>query len=510
MDNWNSGYVSEINYTHGYYPELNPGRLKFIMALANISAPNVSNACELGFGQGISCNVHSATSSTLWCGNDFNPSHAAFAQDLASYVGAEALFSDQSFEEFCNRKDIPELDYIALHGIWSWISNENREVIVDFIRRKLKVGGVVYVSYNTLPGWSALSPIRHLMNEHVQSPSNSASSFEGKIDESLEYVHDIIEASTYSKTVVGASDKVKNIQQQSKNYIAHEYLNRDWEPMYFTEIHSYLSKAKLDFACSANYLDSVNVINFSEEQLNVLNAIQDKNFKQLIRDYLINQQFRRDYWVKGPRRLSNLEKTEILQDMSIILTVPEDRVPLKVTGGRGEATLQSTIYKPILKILSDHKTHNINALSKKLISDGVKLQNLIEAITILIGMGVVSVVANINPTKDIVSKTERLNERIMFLSRHSNDVNFLASCVTGGAHPVSRFEQLFLLEIVSGAKDPKDWAAKVAKLLRKQGQGIIVDGKVLNTPEENFSALLKQAEEFSEKKLPIMRALKIV
>jgi len=44
---------------------------------------------------------------------------------------------------------LPDFDYIGLHGIWSWISDENRQVIVDFIRKKLKVGGVLYISYNT-------------------------------------------------------------------------------------------------------------------------------------------------------------------------------------------------------------------------------------------------------------------------------------------------------------------------------------------------------------------------
>ena len=59
------------------------------------------------------------------------------------------------------------MDYVGLHGIWSWISDENRAVIVDFVRRKLKVGGVLYVSYNTQPGWAAMVPLRDLFVEHA-------------------------------------------------------------------------------------------------------------------------------------------------------------------------------------------------------------------------------------------------------------------------------------------------------------------------------------------------------
>jgi hypothetical protein len=30
------------------------------------------------------------------------------------------------------------------------------------------VGGVLYISYNTLPGWAAFAPMRHLMTEHSE------------------------------------------------------------------------------------------------------------------------------------------------------------------------------------------------------------------------------------------------------------------------------------------------------------------------------------------------------
>jgi len=34
--------------------------------------------------------------------------------------------------------DLPDFDFIGMHGIWSWISEEDRALIVEFIRRKLK------------------------------------------------------------------------------------------------------------------------------------------------------------------------------------------------------------------------------------------------------------------------------------------------------------------------------------------------------------------------------------
>ena len=143
MTDWTQGYVADIGYTYGYYTELNPVRVQLAFLNAGLVPPKAGSACELGFGQGLSANIHAAASITQWHGTDFNPAQAGFARELADISGANAHLFDESFDAFCTRDDLPEFDYIGLHGIWSWISDENRAVIVDFIRRKLKVGGVL-------------------------------------------------------------------------------------------------------------------------------------------------------------------------------------------------------------------------------------------------------------------------------------------------------------------------------------------------------------------------------
>lgn len=83
MTDWSAGYVTDIGYTFGYYAELNPQRLALPLLAAGIVPPKVESACELGFGQGMSVNIHAAASTASWWGTDFNPSQAGFAQELA-------------------------------------------------------------------------------------------------------------------------------------------------------------------------------------------------------------------------------------------------------------------------------------------------------------------------------------------------------------------------------------------------------------------------------------------
>lgn len=53
MSDWTAGYVAELDYTYGYYTELNPQRIELALIDQGIKPPKIENACELGFGQGL-------------------------------------------------------------------------------------------------------------------------------------------------------------------------------------------------------------------------------------------------------------------------------------------------------------------------------------------------------------------------------------------------------------------------------------------------------------------------
>ena len=120
MSDWSAGYVSELGYTYGYYEELNPNHIDLCLLSKGLQPPTITHALELGFGQGVSINIHAAASDVTWAGTDFNPSQASFARQLAGQSGAKANLLDASFQEFLATDDTPEYQFIGLHGIWSW------------------------------------------------------------------------------------------------------------------------------------------------------------------------------------------------------------------------------------------------------------------------------------------------------------------------------------------------------------------------------------------------------
>lgn len=509
MNDWTSGYVADIGYTYGYYVELNPQRVKLAFLNTGLVAPEFGTACELGFGQGLSANLHAAASICSWHGTDFNPAQAGFAQELASVSGGNAHLYDEAFADFAKR-DMPEFDYIGLHGIWSWISDENRNVIVEFIRKKLKVGGVLYVSYNTLPGWGTFAPMRHLMTEHAEIIGADGVGIVSRIDGALDFTEKLLATNPlFARANPLVNEKIKQIKGHDRHYLAHEYFNRDWHPMHFGTMAKWMESAKLTYACSANYLDYVETVNLTAEQQSFLADIHDPIFKQTVRDFMVNQQFRKDYWVKGARSISPLEKSEGIRQQRLLMTVHSQDVTLKVTGSMGEANLTETIYVPILDLMADHKVRTMAQIEQSVKESGISLAQLIQAVLVLCSKGTLNAAQEETAISKAKKSTEKLNAHLMLKARSSNEINYLASPVTGGGVVVGRFQQLFILANQRGKTKPGEWALFVSQLLTAQGQKIVKEGKPLDTPEEQLAELTNQAHEFAVKQLPILKALQI-
>ena len=72
---------------------------------------------------------------------------------------------------------------------------------------------------------------------------------------------------------------------------------------YFTEVADALAKAKLEFATTAEPLDVVDTINLTAEGIAFLATIEHPILREQARDYFVNQQFRKDLWLRGVRRL---------------------------------------------------------------------------------------------------------------------------------------------------------------------------------------------------------------
>ncbi|KIF63455.1 methyltransferase [Pseudomonas fluorescens] len=507
---WNEGYFTDEGYTYSYSREINPVFLRYCLLLRGFATLESNDGvhCELGFGQGVSINIHATANPGSFVGTDFHPGMAAHAIELATAANNGARLYDDSFEQLLARNDLPQFDSISLHGIWTWVSRDNQKLIVEFARRHLKPGGMLYVSYNCFPGWSPSAPLRNLFSLHDRFANASARSDE-RIDAALEFSEALLAANPkYAAAAPSLGARLQSIKGQDRHYVAHEYFNRDWNCMYFADMVDALAPAKLDYATTAVPLDSIDPLNLSAEGMDFLETIEHPIMREQARDYFVNQHFRRDLYVRGATRLSAAERRARMLHSRFALLQSWETVAGSVTGPAGEATLQAEIYGPVLDALAA-QNYAAKSMRQLLSETAMAYDDLEQALAVLIGMGAVAPCQSEAAESQVSGRCAALNLQLCKRSLYGANIQTLASPVTGGGVTVSRFQQLFLISIKQGKQQPAEWAQLAWGVISEQGEVLIDNGQPLLTAEANIAALTAQAQVFAEQTLPVLRALKI-
>lgn len=501
MAEWNSGYVTEIDYTHGFYREMTPELLNF--ALLSRGVKNQADKltfCDLGCGQGFSANLLAAANPDIdFHATDFNPTQIAGAKALARNAGTSNVsFYDTAFADFANQPGLPDsFDVIALHGVFSWISAENRAAIIDFIARKLAVGGLVYVSYNCLPALASSMPLRRLLADHAAGQNGPIGH---RIDNAIAFAEKL---SGQARNFTANPDMLKRLNRmkgEKHAYLAHEFFNRDWTPFYSADIAADLGQAKLSFAGSAHLLDHVDFLNLTGAQQGMLAGEQDPVRRETLRDFITNTPFRRDIFVKGPLQHTPLSQREAWLQTRFALSVAPENFPMAVTGFKGKSTLEEHAFRPLINAFSAGPRTLQDILASDQTIAALGWDTLMRMLPALVGSG------HLHPSRPAKGDARRkettaaFNLAVAEHSRSSDELKYLASPVTGGGIPVDRLDQQFLS---AHMKAPANPAAHIWTLFKQQNIQMVYQGRKLDTDAENIAEIERRYSVFETRRLPV-------
>ena len=162
------GYVADLPYLRDFKPMLAPAWLDHVALVCGVEPPARDSFawCDLGCGQGVTAVILAATHPHgTFDGIDAMPMHIEHARRLAAEAGiGSARFHLADFAAAADLA-LPAFDYIVAHGVYSWVDEPSRAALRGFVDRHLKPGGLVYVSYNAMPGWARDLPFQRLARE---------------------------------------------------------------------------------------------------------------------------------------------------------------------------------------------------------------------------------------------------------------------------------------------------------------------------------------------------------
>jgi SAM-dependent methyltransferase len=512
---WGEGYVTDIGYTYGYYRDLSPNFQKFCLLLAGFDSLDFtpdSQHCELGFGQGVSVNIHAATTVGRFFGTDFNPTHAAHANKIASASGHQAQLFDDSFEQLLNRTDLPLFDSISLHGIWSWISTHNQHILLKFLGKYLKPGGVVYISYNCLPGMSATLPLKELFNCYTELGCTETNLL-ARVSATMNFTQTLFDAEpAYVKASPQIVGKFNDIKTKDPYYLAHEYFNQDWQTFSFFQITRLMNPAKLEYKTTSDLLNLIDSINLTPQATAFLETIENRILREQTKDYFFNRQFRKDLYQRGSLPLTKTQQVNKLKATRFVLLYNPENVAKTVDGHAGRFDLRQEIYQPILAELSkDQSSPKTLALLCKQLSH-IPYEQILDALVILIALNYVSPCQTEDMVVQVKDSCQRFNQYILDQALDNANITFLASPLTGSGISASRIVQIFLYAYsIERIKDTADLAQYCWAILKAQNLLVLDNNRqAIQTEEGNLSHLNTLANSFINETLVIMAAHGIV
>lgn len=512
--NWTEGYVSDVEYVAGFYRELSPGWLNLVCLLNGVQPVPLDQPyqyCELGFGRGFSAQLLAAANPQgQFYAADFNPAHVAGASALVREAQLPNLtLLENSFEQMASGDvDLPQFDFIVLHGVYTWVTAENRQHIVRFIGRYLKPGGIAYISYNAMPGWAPALPLQRLLVEYADAFPNRA---DLQIKAATEFLTQMEQANAgYLVQNPSIKARIDALKTSNQHYLVHEYLHKHWQPLYHADVARDLAAAKLNFVGAAELQGAYPGIFLNDAQRQMIDKLPHGEQRETLKDYLLNTSFRKDVFVRGARRLTVQRQAEQLAQLTLALIVPRAAASLTMKLPGGEVKGVPQLYDPVLDALAQ-RPHTLAELARLPALAGQTMQSVAQIAALLTASTQTAIYA---PSNAVAAPDNawRMNAALAQQTRYGDEYHALCSPLLGSGLSANYVERLFYLGLQQAPDDitPVALAHVAWQVMRTGGQRMQRDGAALQTEPENLDALTRSAHEFIVNKLPLWRTLKLL
>ena len=506
-------YVDDVPYVRHFIADLSPTRLRLVAALNGLAPPPAVDFdyCELGCAHGDTlAALAAAHPEARFLGVDLSATHVASAKRLARDGSLENIgVLERDFSALV-REDVGEFDYIVAHGVLSWVSPEKRRALLDFAKAKLKPGGLLHVSYNAMPGWASVEPLRQLLlfgGARVASGTSVERARSG-----LEFAQSMERAGAeYFAKNPAASEMLETMAKAGLPYIVHEYLHEHWAPMYFARVAWEMAESELHFAgvlpIHSNFRDTA----LPEAHERLLAAVPDRVTFESLKDFAIDEFFRRDVYVRGAVTRTAEATNDYLDSTAwgtLASAMPAERT---VKLPHRTVSLEGATFEALFSALAAGAS-TLTELAKRTELAAFGIERLRAAMMRLIVAE--QVIPMRSPTR-AVAPGEADRFRVpsvynqMMLRRLSADAPIvMTSTVSGTAYPMSALEGLAIRVFTEVA--PAEREQWVRDLVGRSVLRIRIGERVLEDHAEQRRAILDTVEDLRTRRLAKLVELGIV
>ena len=341
---WSGGYATGTPYLPTYVSAQAPAEMQVVAALAGVHfglRREGLTVLDLGCGRGTAA-MALAAANPSWTviGIDYMPAHISEAREIAAAAGLDNLRFIEAdlgaIDAAAAERLLPELDSVSLHGVWTWVSDAVRQGILEILRSRLRPGGFVLVSYNTMPGWAGDLGLQRLLRDHVATG-------QGPVEERMAQAIDTARA-LYAAGAPALRESIflrrfaevaPGTRDAFARYAVHEFLSEHWRPAFAQDVAAAFAEAKLDRVGPASLAHLLPALRLDAAQREIVAGLPAGMDPEFLGDLLIQSSLRQDLFVRGRRPAD--PAAEVPGILLAPCRLPEDgEVALDAPTGRAE------------------------------------------------------------------------------------------------------------------------------------------------------------------------------
>ena len=205
-------------------------------------------------------------------------------------------------------------DYIIAHGFYSWVDEETKDNFLRLCKEHLGSNGILYMSYNTYPGWHKMDSVRALLE------------FANKDIDTLNHREKVRHGKTVASklgTLMLEYDTVKNQQgpflqslrqtlQKQDCYVGHDHLEPVNTPVYFHQCMDQMAEHGFTYLCDCDL--NLSFPDVYDETLRTRLqdlAPHDPLAREQYIDFMLNTAFRKSLFTHKAARPKRITETSV-------------------------------------------------------------------------------------------------------------------------------------------------------------------------------------------------------
>ncbi len=180
-----------------------------------------------------------------------------------------------------------EFDYVICHGVYSWVSKELQQRILKLSKSALAPHGVVFLSYNTLPGWRQRGVVRDVLQ--IGSMMSEGEDDHSRYEAGMQLLKKLGREPQLSAYVREAAER---LEQSEPSYVVQEFLGEHNTPVLFVDFMQAAQDAGLQYVSEARVV-MMSSQDLSAETNQLLDSFgEDVWMREQVLDLVRNRTFR--------------------------------------------------------------------------------------------------------------------------------------------------------------------------------------------------------------------------